>query len=74
MSVEELSEGIPNGKVGVTTVGDIRSHGGDVIPSPSSSNPNHATLSGITAEIAEMLFQLIPNPSRKKGGQDDNGF
>lgn len=68
LSVEELSEGIPNGKVGVTTVGDIRSHGGDVIPSPSSSNPNHATLSGITAEIAEMLFQLIPNPSRKKGG------
>ena len=68
LSVDELSDGIPNGKVGVTTVGDIRNHGGDVIPSPSANNPNHATLSGITAEIAEMLFQLIPNPSRRKGG------
>lgn len=53
-------------EVGVTTVGDIRAVGGDVIPSPTRNNPNHATLSGITAEQAQNLMtQTQRNPSAK---------
>ena len=65
LSVEELSDGIPNGKIGVTTVGTIRLNGGDVIPSPSKNKPMHATLFGISAEQAELIFNpVIPNPSK----------
>jgi RHS repeat-associated protein len=63
-SVQELSQGIPNNKVGVTTVGDVRNAGGNVVPSPSASNPNHCTLCGITPQKAEKLFTpTIKNPS-----------
>ncbi|MGN0402067.1 MAG: RHS repeat-associated core domain-containing protein [Acetatifactor sp.] len=66
LTIEELSAGDPHGKVGVTTVGAIRDIGGDVVPSPSSNNPYHCTLSGITAEQAESLFTpVIQNPSKK---------
>ena len=66
LNIDQLSEGIPNGKIGTTTVGEIRDIGGDVIPSPNGRNPNHATLSGITANQAEELFNpVIPNPSKK---------
>ncbi len=34
-TLSELTETIPNKQVGVTTVGDIRKSGGDVIPSPT---------------------------------------
>lgn len=65
LSVQQLSDGIPNGKVGVTTVGDIRKLGGDVVPSPTRTNPNHATMFGITAEQAETLFNpVIINPAK----------
>jgi len=57
--------GIPNKQVGVTTVGAIRAAGGDVIPSPIPTNPNHATLAGITPDQASQLFRpTTPNPSR----------
>lgn len=66
-SVEELSVGIRNGQVGVTTVGDVRNAGGNIIPSPRDRNPNHATLSGITGKQAEELFKpTIKNPSKNK--------
>ncbi|HCA67596.1 MAG TPA: hypothetical protein DEP11_05125 [Candidatus Jacksonbacteria bacterium] len=66
-SVEELSKGIKNGQIGVTTVGDVRKAGGDVIPSQSGQNPNHATLQGITPEQAQKSFQPTrPNPTRVK--------
>lgn len=64
-SVAELSQGIPNGQVGTTTVGEIRAAGGDVTPSPTANNPNHCTMCGITAEKAEELFNpTIKNPSK----------
>ena len=64
-TVEELTVGIQNGKVGVTTVGRVRAAGGDVIPSPTEPNPYHCTLCGITPEQAEELFTpTIPNPNR----------
>ena len=67
LSVDNLSNGIPNGKVGTTTVGAIRDLGGDVTPSPTLNNPHHATLSGITANQASSLFNpIIPNPSKIK--------
>jgi RHS repeat-associated protein len=66
-SVSELSEGIKNGQVGVTTVGDVKKAGGNITPSPNDRNPNHATLSGITGKQAEELFNpTIKNPSKNK--------
>ncbi|WP_456310867.1 RHS repeat-associated core domain-containing protein [Serratia proteamaculans] len=65
-TLEQLTEGIPHNKVGVTTVGDIRAAGGDVISSPTRSNPNHATLSGITADKAQdLMTPTQKNPSAK---------
>ena len=66
-SVKELSQGIRNGQVGVTTVGDVRKAGGNVVPSPNNNNPNHATMSGVTGKTAEKLFNpTIKNPSKNK--------
>jgi len=63
--VEDLTVGIPNGQVGVTTVGEIRAAGGDVIPSATAGNPFHCTLCGISPAEAEDLFTpTIPNPNR----------
>jgi hypothetical protein len=76
-SVQELTAanpqtaypGILNNQVGVTTVGAIRAKGGNVIPSPTRTNKNHATLSGLSPEQASGLFRpTVPNPSRRKGG------
>jgi hypothetical protein len=73
LSLEELTApnprtgypGIPHNQVGVTTVGAIRALGGDVVPSPTRTNPYHATLSGLTAEQASDLFRpTVKNPSR----------
>jgi len=49
LSVTELAVAIPHGQVGVTTVGEFRSWDGDVIRT-SGRSPNHATLTGLTAE------------------------
>ena len=64
-TVEALTQGIPNNQVGVTTVGNVRAAGGNVVRSPNAGNPNHATLSGISPEEAERLFTpTIRNPNR----------
>ncbi len=64
-SVKELSADIPNNQIGVTTVGDIRAAGGDVVPSPTAKKPNHCTMCGVTAEKAEELFTpTIRNPNK----------
>ncbi|MEE9322076.1 MAG: hypothetical protein V3U76_16650 [Granulosicoccus sp.] len=64
-SLNDLTQGIPNGQVGVSTVGDIRAAGGNVVRSPNARNPNHATLSGVSPEEAKLLLTpTIPNPSR----------
>ena len=78
LSVEQLTAantqtgypGIPNNQVGVTTVGAIRAAGGDVVPSPTRTNPHHATLSGLTPEQASDLFRpTILNPARRRRSQ-----
>jgi hypothetical protein len=59
--------GILNNQIGVTTVGEIRARGGDVVPSPTRANPHHATLSGLTPEHASELFRpTAANPARRK--------
>jgi hypothetical protein len=59
--------GILNNQVGVTTVGAIRGYGGTVVPSPTRTNPRHATLGGLSPEQAGRLFRpTIPNPNRRK--------
>ncbi len=74
LSLEELTAsnpptgypGIPHNQVGVTTVGAIRAAGGDVVPSPTRTNPNHAALSGLTPEQASRLFcPTIKNPNKR---------
>lgn len=64
-SVPELAVGIPNGQIGVTTVGQVRAAGGDVIATPGRS-PHHATLTGLTPEeMSRLLTPVAPNPARK---------
>jgi len=64
-SLQELTQGIPHNKVGVTTVGDVRKVGGNVVASPTKNNPNHATLSGVTAKQAEdLMTPTVRNPNR----------
>ena len=74
LSIEELTApnpqtgypGIPHNQVGVTTVGAIRAAGGDVVPSPTRTNPNHAILSSLTPDGASRLFRpTIKNPNKR---------
>lgn len=64
VSLRQLTSGIPNGQVGVTTVGEIRRTGGSVKPSPTANNPYHCIMCGITPNKAESLFTpTIKNPN-----------
>lgn len=65
-SIEELAAVIPHGRLGCTTVGNIRQAGGDVIRT-SGRSPNHATLVGLTPEqISPLLTPTIPKPQQTK--------
>jgi len=60
-SVASASKNIPHGKVGVTTAGDIRAAGGQVV----NDHGNHGTVSGLTAEkAAEVFKRIVENPNR----------
>lgn len=66
-TVQELSGGIKNGQVGVTTVGNIRAAGGDVVPDliTNPNNPFHCTMCGITAgKASDLLRPTIRNPNK----------
>lgn len=55
------------GQIGVTTVGEVRALGGDVIRT-SGRSENHATLTGLTAdEISSLLNPTFPNPAHGTG-------
>lgn len=63
LTVAELAEAIPHGQVGVTTAGEIRKAGGDVIRT-SGRSPYHATLTGLSPEQAsKLLTPIISNPA-----------
>lgn len=55
-TAKELTAGVRNNQVGVTTVGEVRKAGGDVVPSGRVGNETHATLKGISKETASKLF------------------
>ena len=70
LTAEELSRSpmVKNGKMGVTTVGEIRSAGGQVTPT-SGGSPNHATASGLSPKAAVKLLNppvINPNPAPKR--------
>jgi hypothetical protein len=66
VSVAELADSIPHSRIGVTTVGDVRAVGGDVIRTAGRS-PHHATLTGLTPEEASRLFTpTVANPARRR--------
>jgi hypothetical protein len=50
-----------NKQLGVTTVGEIRAIGGDVISTPGFGN--HVTVTGVTGEAVSPLFRIVPNPN-----------
>jgi len=61
----DLCKNLPNNQVGVTTVGQVRERGGDVI-STSGRSPNHATMTGVTSnDMSELLRPAQPNPVPK---------
>ena len=67
LSVQELAVAIPHGQVGVTTVGTIRSAGGDVVRT-SGRSPNHATVIGLTPGVASrLLTPTVPNIATSSG-------
>jgi hypothetical protein len=64
-SLEDLTRTVPHTKVGVSTVGDVRAAGGDVIPRPRKGNELHCEMCGITPEQAESLFTpTVRNPNQ----------
>jgi RHS repeat-associated protein len=64
-SEAELSKGIPNNQVGVTTVGAVREAGGNVTPSGTAANPNHCDMCGVSAQKASELMTVKPNPTKQ---------
>jgi RHS repeat-associated protein len=60
-SLCELCINVKHNQVGVTTVGEIRAAGGDVI-STRGVSPNHATVTGISGEDAAGVFNVQKNP------------
>lgn len=69
-SVEQLSQGIPNKQVGVSTVGKIRETGANVIKSPKPNNPCHCDMNNVDAGKVSQAFDVRPNPSKVKVPQD----
>ena len=55
IALEDLAVGIPHGQIGVTTVARVREAGGDVVRT-SGRSPHHATLVGLSPEMASQLL------------------
>ena len=67
LELADLAAGIPHGQLGVTTVGEIRAAGGDVVRT-SGRSPHHATLTGLTPEqMSRLLTPTVPNPTQGTG-------
>ncbi len=65
VSLEQLAKPIPHSQIGVTKVGKVRAAGGDVIRT-SGKSPNHATLTGLTPELAStLLTPTVANPASR---------
>lgn len=67
-TVQELAQTIPNNRIGVTNVGDVRAAGGDVVMAHRTWNPYHCMLGGIDAQTASALFMpTVVNPNKPQG-------
>jgi RHS repeat-associated protein len=67
-TIQQLSQRqwVPQNQIGVSNNHAIQDAGGRLILSPTKTNPFHATLGGITPEVAAALFgPPIPNPNPK---------
>jgi hypothetical protein len=63
VSVAKLTGTIPHRQIGVTTVGQVRALGGDVVRT-SGRSPYHATLTGLTPEQTSFLLTpTLYNPA-----------
>ena len=62
-SLEELAGYVPHKQIGVTTVGEVRALGGDVVPTPRTGYPLHCDLCGLTPEDAATLLKQMKNPN-----------
>jgi RHS repeat-associated protein len=64
-SVKDLAKPLPHNQIGVTTVGEVRKAGGDVIKTAGKSE-NHATLTGLSPEkTSDLLNPVIKNPNKQ---------
>jgi RHS repeat-associated protein len=63
-SVSELSSGLKNNQVSVTTAGEIRATGAEVNPTPTPGNPNHCDLCNVDANKVSQTFKQQPNPAK----------
>ncbi|EEP7473796.1 RHS repeat protein, partial [Salmonella enterica] len=75
-TIDVLAKPIPNGQVGVATVGEIEKAGGTITLDGKLNSPNgrmimnHATVDGLTAQQAQDLFQPTrdnPVPKAERG-------
>jgi hypothetical protein len=65
LSVNELAASIPHGRVGMTTVGEVRRLGGEVHRTAGRS-PNQATLTGLApVQTSYLLRPTFRNPARR---------
>jgi len=65
VSLEQLARLIAHSQIGTTTVREVRAAGEDVIRT-SGKSPNHATLTGLTPELASaLLTPTVANPASR---------
>jgi len=72
LSERELSIGLPQNKISITTVGELRAKGYDVVSSPTANNPNHVSiitpggqvLTDAEAANLQSTFTIKLNPSK----------
>jgi RHS repeat-associated protein len=58
--ISELGRFLRNKELGVTTVGEIRQIGGDVIATPGVGH--HVTVTGVSGEAVSPLLRIVENP------------
>jgi RHS repeat-associated protein len=63
--VADLGRFLRNRELGVTTVGDIRRVGGDVIATPGFGH--HVTVTGVSGEAVSPLLRIVTNPNPLRG-------
>ena len=67
LTLSELAEPLPHGVVGVCTVADVRTAGGEVVRT-SGVDPNHATVTGLTSTVLSwLLTPVVPHPRLGQG-------